>query len=61
MVLQRTEETLANRETTIEQLQNEVKDNKELIVALEQKIREEETMRRRLHNTIQVVSLLIVL
>ncbi|RKP27728.1 C-terminal kinesin [Syncephalis pseudoplumigaleata] len=51
--LQRTEETLAARETTIEQLQNEVKDNKALIAALEQKIREEESMRRRLHNTIQ--------
>ncbi|KAI8053442.1 C-terminal kinesin [Syncephalis plumigaleata] len=51
--LQRTEETLANRETTIGELQNEVKNNKELIATLEQKIREEETMRRRLHNTIQ--------
>jgi kinesin family member C1 len=53
MKLQKTEETLREREETICTLKQQVKDAQQLIAELESKVREEESIRRRLHNTIQ--------
>lgn len=53
MKLQKTEETLREREETISTLEQQLKDAQQLISELESKVREEESIRRRLHNTIQ--------
>ncbi|RUS29667.1 hypothetical protein BC938DRAFT_480392 [Jimgerdemannia flammicorona] len=51
--LERTEETLASRERTIAELEEKLGDSTRLVAELEAKIREEEMVRRKLHNTIQ--------
>ncbi|KAI1301964.1 kinesin-like nuclear fusion protein [Mortierella claussenii] len=51
--IERTEDTLAQREATVERLEQELSGSQMLVRDLEQRIRQEETIRRRLHNTIQ--------
>ncbi|KAF9972516.1 kinesin-like nuclear fusion protein [Actinomortierella ambigua] len=53
MKIERTENTLAQREATIEDLEKQLAASEATVKDLEQKIRNEETIRRRLHNTIQ--------
>ncbi|KAI7821158.1 P-loop containing nucleoside triphosphate hydrolase protein [Gamsiella multidivaricata] len=53
MKIERTEDTLIQRETTIETLERQLSESQVLVQELEQRIRYEETIRRRLHNTIQ--------
>ncbi|KAF9109635.1 kinesin-like nuclear fusion protein [Mortierella sp. AM989] len=53
MKIERTENTLAQRESTIETLERRLSESQILVQELEQRIRQEETIRRRLHNTIQ--------
>ncbi|KAG0263431.1 kinesin-like nuclear fusion protein [Actinomortierella ambigua] len=53
MKIERTENTLAQREATIEDLEKQLAASQATVQDLEQKIRNEETIRRRLHNTIQ--------
>ncbi|ORZ10035.1 P-loop containing nucleoside triphosphate hydrolase protein [Lobosporangium transversale] len=52
MKIERTETTLAQRESTIEKLERELSESQTIVRELEQRIRQEETIRRRLHNTI---------
>ncbi|KAG0249684.1 kinesin-like nuclear fusion protein [Mortierella polycephala] len=51
--IERTENTLAQRDATIETLEQQLSESQTLVQELEQRIRQEETIRRRLHNTIQ--------
>ncbi|KAI8908273.1 P-loop containing nucleoside triphosphate hydrolase protein [Powellomyces hirtus] len=51
--LEQTEETVRQRDASIAELEKELAAATETVTALEAKVREEETMRRRLHNTIQ--------
>ncbi|KAF9273852.1 kinesin-like nuclear fusion protein, partial [Linnemannia elongata] len=51
--VQRTENTLEQRETTILMLERKLAESRKSVKELDQRIREEETIRRRLHNTIQ--------
>ncbi|GJJ71715.1 kinesin family member C1 [Entomortierella parvispora] len=51
--IERTEKTLAQRESTIETLERQLSESQLLVKDLEQRIRNEESIRRRLHNTIQ--------
>ncbi|KAG9071698.1 kinesin-like nuclear fusion protein [Linnemannia hyalina] len=51
--IQRTENTLEQRETTILMLERKLAESRKSVKDLDQRIREEETIRRRLHNTIQ--------
>ncbi|KAG0208723.1 kinesin-like nuclear fusion protein [Mortierella sp. GBA30] len=53
MKIERTESTLAHRVSTIESLERQLSASETLVLDLEQRIRQEETIRRRLHNTIQ--------
>ncbi|KAF8981145.1 kinesin-like nuclear fusion protein [Entomortierella lignicola] len=53
MKIERTENTLAQRESTIETLERKLSESQTTVQELEQRIRQEETIRRRLHNTIQ--------
>ncbi|KAF9995117.1 kinesin-like nuclear fusion protein [Entomortierella chlamydospora] len=53
MKIERTENTLAQRESTIETLERKLSESQMTVQELEQRIRQEETIRRRLHNTIQ--------
>ncbi|KAG0324377.1 kinesin-like nuclear fusion protein [Podila horticola] len=50
---EQTESTLADRDQRIKHLKGTIADLKTLIIGLEERIRTEETIRRRLHNTIQ--------
>ncbi|KAF9146428.1 kinesin-like nuclear fusion protein [Linnemannia schmuckeri] len=51
--VERTESTLEQRETTILTLERKLAESRKSVKDLDQRIREEETIRRRLHNTIQ--------
>ncbi|KAG0272182.1 kinesin-like nuclear fusion protein [Linnemannia exigua] len=51
--VERTESTLRERTTTIDALERKLAESQQLVADLEQRIRQEETIRRRLHNTIQ--------
>ncbi|KAL1920084.1 uncharacterized protein VTP21DRAFT_1230 [Calcarisporiella thermophila] len=51
--IERTEETLREKEVDIEELKQKLAASQELVASLEAKMREEETIRRKLHNTIQ--------
>ncbi|KAJ1965838.1 kinesin-like nuclear fusion protein [Dimargaris xerosporica] len=51
--LSQTEDTLAQREQRIAVLEQQLADSQSLTADLEARIRDEETIRRRLHNTIQ--------
>ncbi|KAF8935552.1 kinesin-like nuclear fusion protein [Haplosporangium gracile] len=51
--VERTENTLEQRETTILTLERKLAESRKTVKDLDQRIREEETLRRRLHNTIQ--------
>ncbi|KAF9900006.1 kinesin-like nuclear fusion protein [Linnemannia zychae] len=53
MKVECTENTLKQRNATIENLEQKLIESKRLVKDLEQRIRQEETIRRRLHNTIQ--------
>ncbi|KAK3818938.1 MAG: putative kinesin family protein [Benniella sp.] len=53
MKIERTEDTLAQRELTIESLKQQLSESQMACHELEKRIRNEETIRRRLHNTIQ--------
>lgn len=51
---QQTEDTLKQRDGRIVDLEKSLVDAQALVARLEAQVREEETIRRRLHNTIQV-------
>ncbi|KAJ3035816.1 kinesin-like nuclear fusion protein, partial [Rhizophlyctis rosea] len=51
--LEQTEQTLTTREERIVSLEKQLQDAKNLVQELEVKVREEESIRRKLHNTIQ--------
>ncbi|KAF9127052.1 kinesin-like nuclear fusion protein [Mortierella sp. 14UC] len=53
MKVESTESTLEQRKATIDTLEQKLAESKKLVEDLEQRIRQEETIRRRLHNTIQ--------
>ncbi|KAI8353113.1 P-loop containing nucleoside triphosphate hydrolase protein [Mortierella sp. GBAus27b] len=53
MKIERTEDTVVQRELTIETLKQQLSESQMACQDLERRIRNEETIRRRLHNTIQ--------
>ncbi|KNC96104.1 uncharacterized protein SPPG_08493 [Spizellomyces punctatus DAOM BR117] len=53
LLLEQTESTLRDRETRIQTIEQQLDASRAAVQALEAKVREEETVRRRLHNTIQ--------